>query len=91
MAHLLQLLRLPPGALGQGPLLVQDAASRCGCARTVTNPIRPEETWIFLDGDTPASYWPYAAASVVALLLVFMTGWFFLRAFRVYRRLSVSA
>lgn len=86
---------LTTGFSGEGRLLRADDAPRLrflyeAYARTVTNPIPPEETWIFLDGDTPSTYWPYAAGYALAIVLVVMTGFFFWRAVRVYARLRAE-
>lgn len=86
---------LTAGFSGEGRLVRADQADRYrylydAYARTVTAPAPPEETWIFLAGDRPSTYWPYAAGYAIALLLVGMTGWFFLRAIRLYRRVRAS-
>lgn len=86
---------LTAGFSGEGRLIRADSAPRYdflyeAYARTVTAPAPPEETWIFLEGDRPSAYWPYAVGYALALLLVLLSGWFFLRAIRLYRRVRDS-
>jgi hypothetical protein len=86
---------LTAGFSGEGRLLRADQAPRHhylydAYARTVTRPAPPDETWIFLDGDVPSDYWAYVAGYALALFLLGMSTWFFVRALRVYRRVRRS-
>lgn len=82
---------LTVGFDGTGRLLRADRAPRWARAiydayRDILRDRPADQVYLFLDGETPADYVSYAVAYGVAVLLVLLTGFFFLRAVLVYRR-----
>ena len=83
---------LTAGFDGEGRLVRVDRAPRWrylydAYERTIARMPPPDETYIFLDGATPGTYWTYGVAYAAALLLVLVTGLFFVRAVCSFLRL----